>query len=579
MPDAREHITTAFSAAPRPELDVGALRARFRKVFGDDLTDAGTSTLARQIIEDLQKADLSPASLAWVNHLAAYLGTYPELRLGPQLSLPLGASARSGFCRLMFTPPSLGLPTAATDLLREIRGLLALHCLSLNESLSPTDCSSLQACVAGDYGWRAFSMNLKKLLERSDDEEVDLPRRQRLLLKTLRSVSLIASPSLTIEKRPAKSPPLASGSHGHDTDDEGEAGQYDLFVPYKLSVGTHADWQLRSASCAGWLVLTNPEFDHVYRQISTDLVGADGKRRLLACGAFVLSATGLTPRNFHFIRLSPEKAKDAHYGVETGHFAWDMLFLNSRLANAPGDPTLSVQGDRWFRVAWPAEVADVLAMQFRLRPESQSLADLLFDDAQTFRSALERYLHSLSLTSRAVSFERLANTFSRFAARLWDDEAYASAASCDFSIGTRANWHYVTFDPGRLTRLLSELYRRLHLSGRLLAPVTTPAGVHDCPTTATVRDLLKPMLDETLGILTDHAPHLCVESICDRSELVAFSVGRLVHFFTASRPHRVRGRVARPFGFALTDPSMRLSRTRLFPKVARGTGAGPPTSE
>jgi len=42
---------------------------------------------------------------------------------------------------------------------------------------------------------------------------------------------------------------------------------------------------------------------------------------------------------------------------------------------------------------------------------------------------------------------------------------------------------------------------------------------------------------------------------------------------------RVRGRVARPFGFALTDPSMRLSRTRLFPKVARGTGAGPPTSE
>ncbi len=27
------------------------------------------------------------------------------------------------------------------------------------------------------------------------------------------------------------------------------------------------------------------------------------------------------------------------------------------------------------------------------------------------------------------------------------------------------------------------------------------------------------------------------------------------------------GRVARPFGFALTDPGMRLSRTRLFPGV------------
>jgi len=30
-----------------------------------------------------------------------------------------------------------------------------------------------------------------------------------------------------------------------------------------------------------------------------------------------------------------------------------------------------------------------------------------------------------------------------------------------------------------------------------------------------------------------------------------------------------RGRVARPFGFALTDPGRRLSRTRLFPEVTR----------
>jgi hypothetical protein len=31
----------------------------------------------------------------------------------------------------------------------------------------------------------------------------------------------------------------------------------------------------------------------------------------------------------------------------------------------------------------------------------------------------------------------------------------------------------------------------------------------------------------------------------------------------------VSGRVARPFGFALTDPGRRLSRTRLFPEVTR----------
>ena len=31
----------------------------------------------------------------------------------------------------------------------------------------------------------------------------------------------------------------------------------------------------------------------------------------------------------------------------------------------------------------------------------------------------------------------------------------------------------------------------------------------------------------------------------------------------------VSGRVARPFGSALTDPGRRLSRTRLFPEVTR----------
>jgi hypothetical protein len=33
--------------------------------------------------------------------------------------------------------------------------------------------------------------------------------------------------------------------------------------------------------------------------------------------------------------------------------------------------------------------------------------------------------------------------------------------------------------------------------------------------------------------------------------------------------HLVSGRVARPFGSALTDPGRRLSRTRLFPEVTR----------
>ena len=55
------------------------------------------------------------------------------------------------------------------------------------------------------------------------------------------------------------------------------------------------------------------------------------------------------------------------------------------------------------------------------------------------------------------------------------------------------------------------------------------------------------------------------------------SVGRRTHSPSGRGPpdatarHRGvdRGRVARPFGFALTDPGMRISRTRLFPEVTR----------
>ena len=37
----------------------------------------------------------------------------------------------------------------------------------------------------------------------------------------------------------------------------------------------------------------------------------------------------------------------------------------------------------------------------------------------------------------------------------------------------------------------------------------------------------------------------------------------------AHAPEMGDGRVAKPFGFALTDPGMRLSRTRLFLKVTQ----------
>jgi hypothetical protein len=40
-----------------------------------------------------------------------------------------------------------------------------------------------------------------------------------------------------------------------------------------------------------------------------------------------------------------------------------------------------------------------------------------------------------------------------------------------------------------------------------------------------------------------------------------------------------RGRVAQSFGFALTDPGVRLSRTRLFPRVTHVMSSVPPRDE
>jgi hypothetical protein len=41
----------------------------------------------------------------------------------------------------------------------------------------------------------------------------------------------------------------------------------------------------------------------------------------------------------------------------------------------------------------------------------------------------------------------------------------------------------------------------------------------------------------------------------------------------------VAGRVARPFGSALTDPGLRRSRTRLFPELTRIVGLEAPMGE
>jgi len=48
---------------------------------------------------------------------------------------------------------------------------------------------------------------------------------------------------------------------------------------------------------------------------------------------------------------------------------------------------------------------------------------------------------------------------------------------------------------------------------------------------------------------------------------------------TADPEKTGRGRMAGPFGFALADPSLRLSRTRRFPKVTRGLCVARPRNE
>jgi transposase len=57
--------------------------------------------------------------------------------------------------------------------------------------------------------------------------------------------------------------------------------------------------------------------------------------------------------------------------------------------------------------------------------------------------------------------------------------------------------------------------------------------------------------------------------VAELGDITRFANPRQLMAFVGLVPSEDRGRVARPFGFALTDPGRRLSRTRLLLEVTR----------
>jgi hypothetical protein len=540
MPKDPAPLDRAVAAKSLPA-EVGWLAERFHSVFGLTPSGAGLLALSQQIVGDLSGSDLRPELQAWVDTLK---------RLGEALAdagirrrndvrdvLPGGSN---GLATVLVTPLSIALPPAAARSLQQARGRLAIHCLSTDASPPPELCTALLRCLRGTPSWRPFAARLATLLRGDDESANSLPPLRRTLLAWLRQSEFIAPPKSGISA-PAQTPPPDSDAAEPDRPaqpDDPSPERENSFVLYKLKLGTHADWRLRCGVLAGRDVLTRLECDHVFRRISEDLRGTDPWRRLAGCAAFVIAATGLAPRNFDLLRLAPDPEADACYDLQTGHFCWSMRRLNPRLQEAPTDSAQFLPGGEWLQVAWPVEVADGLSERAGMRPNARSLADLFFDDANEFRRHLEKYLHAHSPTTRMVSFERLAYSFPRLALSVWHDEAYASAFSGDLSLGTRANPHYVNYGPERMTRLLEQLYRHIHLSGAQRRPVDRAAGVRDCPTPQAVAALLGPMLKHAQATLRGRAPNLGIEQLVARTNEMSACTYRLVEFFTAGRPSR-----------------------------------------
>lgn len=200
------------------------------------------------------------------------------------------------------------------------------------------------------------------------------------------------------------------------------------------------------------------------------------------------------------------------------------------------EPTLEAAAARFVEIPFPLELFLRFEQRVRTHPGAATL-DLLFDvSMKALGKATRAMLLSISRCSHQVTLSRLARSWGRYVLNVCRDEAYASAIGIDFTIGTTANFNYLTIRADKLCAILKGCYQRIGYSGSLATEDITDIRSRRLPNESQLGALIKDLTTETADLISGLPKHCSIERLIATHNGVATNIYVLLKTLTGTRP-------------------------------------------
>lgn len=272
------------------------------------------------------------------------------------------------------------------------------------------------------------------------------------------------------------------------------------------------------------------ELKLIVPELITRLSGSSGDE---AIAALLTLFTRVLPTGFPQVPLTLGEGAGIWLDLASGCIKVNLDELIS--SHSPDNHFRRTSEDRFIHIPLPQEVVAELRRRSACCAAANSVDQLFSSDMDSLGKSTKSILRKLAITSHRPSLTRLAKSWARFVLSICNDEAYASAAGIDFTIGTSANFNYVRLRGQRLTSILREAYRCVGFSGKLSVEVIADTGSLWLVPQLQAEAFLSTRLTEA-KVLIDRLPkRISKNDLIATHNEVATRVYSVIHFLLADR--------------------------------------------
>lgn len=251
------------------------------------------------------------------------------------------------------------------------------------------------------------------------------------------------------------------------------------------------------------------------------------------CAALALFG-GLLPLSYHRVPIGNDPRTPFSLCASGDGIRFNLDKVIGHADGSQAHPEES--NDRFVKILFPAEVARLIAERILKNPSANFLDQLFDTPVAQLKQVTRKFLRDLSLSSHCPTLTRLARTWGRYVLSVCRDETYASIISIDFTIGTTANFNYLTVLGERMKSILRKYYRKIGYSGDLPTKDLPDVRSLRLPSEINIKSFVSDLTSETSKLIAQIPRRCPIAKLTETHNKIAVNIYVLFKFGSGSRP-------------------------------------------